>query len=137
MKHLFFNLFFLIAIFSANAQKSPDANTILDKVDQNMTAKSQIITAKMEIGTARTTRTMEMKTWTVGDKKSFTEYLAPAREKGTKMLKMNNQLCLGLLLLNRCLSVIDSSILSKKEMGNVYLSPLSNEGAMLHYQIDF
>ena len=92
MKHLFFNLFFLIAIFSANAQKSPDANTILDKVDQNMTAKSQIITAKMEISSARATRTMEMKSWTVGDKKSFTEYLAPAREKGTKMLKMNNQL---------------------------------------------
>ena len=57
-----------------------------------MSAGSQIITAKMEIGTARTTRTMEMKTWTVGDKKSFTEYLAPAREKGTKMLKLNNQL---------------------------------------------
>lgn len=92
MKHLFFNLFFLIAIFSSNAQKSPDANAILDKVDQNMTAKSQIITAKMEIGSARATRTMEMKSWTVGDKKSFTEYLAPAREKGTKMLKMNNQL---------------------------------------------
>ena len=27
-----------------------------------------------------------------GDHKSFTEYLAPAREKGTKMLKLENQL---------------------------------------------
>ncbi|HNV92480.1 MAG TPA: hypothetical protein P5518_01615 [Candidatus Cloacimonas sp.] len=60
-----------------------------------------------------------------------------AIRKRHQKAKMNNQLCLGLLLLNRCLSVIDSSILSKKEMGNVYLSPLSNEGAMLHYQIDF
>ena len=72
MKHLFFNLFFLIAIFSANAQKSPDANTILDKVDQNMTGRSQIITANVEISSVRATRTMEMKSWTVGDKKSFT-----------------------------------------------------------------
>lgn len=56
-----------------------------------MTAKSQIVTAKMEINTARATRTMEMKSWTVGDKKSFTEYLAPARERD-QMLKLNNQL---------------------------------------------
>ena len=92
MKHLFFNLFFLIGFFSLHAQKTPDATAILDNVDKNMTAKSQILTAKMEINTARATRTMEMKSWTVGDKKSFTEYLAPAREKGTKMLKLNNQL---------------------------------------------
>ena len=92
MKHLFLNLLFLFGLPGLNAQKVPDATVILDKVDKNMSAGSQIITAKMEIGTARTTRTMEMKTWTVGDKKSFTEYLAPAREKGTKMLKLNNQL---------------------------------------------
>ena len=92
MKQLFFNLFFLIGFLSLHAQKTPDARGILDNVDKNMTAKSQIVTAKMEINTARATRTMEMKSWTVGDKKSFTEYLAPAREKGTKMLKLNNQL---------------------------------------------
>ena len=82
----------LLLSFSILAQNSPDAKAILDKVDENMSAKSQILTAKMEISTARTTRTMEMRTWTVGDKKSFTEYMAPAREKGTKMLKLNNQL---------------------------------------------
>lgn len=27
-----------------------------------------------------------------GDHKGYTEYLAPAREKGTKMLKLENQL---------------------------------------------
>ena len=91
MKHLII-LSFFFGFFSLHAQKTPDATVILDNVDKNMTAKSQIVTAKMEINTARATRTMEMKSWTVGDKKSFTEYLAPAREKGTKMLKLNNQL---------------------------------------------
>jgi len=33
-----------------------------------------------------------MKTWTAGEKKSFTEYLFPAREQGTKMLKLDDQL---------------------------------------------
>lgn len=35
---------------------------------------------------------MESKSWSVGSEKAFTEYLAPVREKGTKMLKLENQL---------------------------------------------
>ena len=90
MKHLLLSIL-ILGFFSANAQ-TPNANTILDKVDKNMSSKSQILTAKMEINSARATRTMEMKIWTVGDEKSFTEYLSPAREKGTKMLKLDKQL---------------------------------------------
>lgn len=57
-----------------------------------MSARTQIMTSTMEVHSARATRTMEMKIWTEGDRKSFTEYLAPAREKGTKMLKLDKQL---------------------------------------------
>jgi outer membrane lipoprotein-sorting protein len=35
---------------------------------------------------------MQSKSWIQGDEKSFTEYLAPPREKGTKMLKLGDQL---------------------------------------------
>lgn len=35
---------------------------------------------------------MTSRTFSVGDKQSFTEYLSPAREQGTKMLKLENQL---------------------------------------------
>jgi outer membrane lipoprotein-sorting protein len=65
---------------------------ILDKVDQNMASKSQIVTSKMIIHGQRSSRTIEAKTWTEGDKKSFTEYLSPVREKGTKMLKLEDEL---------------------------------------------
>jgi len=51
--------------------------------------------------------------------------------------KMNNQLALGLMLLNRGISIIDSSILSKKKHGEFYLVPLPANGAMLNYQIEF
>ncbi|WP_044278993.1 hypothetical protein [Candidatus Cloacimonas acidaminovorans] len=51
--------------------------------------------------------------------------------------KMNNQLALGLMLLNRGISIIDSSILSKKKHGEFYLAPLPANGAMLNYQIEF
>jgi len=82
-------LFFWAAL---SAQNYPSGKSILDKVDNNMSAKTRIMTAKMEIKGVRSTRTMVSKTNSEGDHKAFTEYLAPAREKGTKMLKLENQL---------------------------------------------
>lgn len=73
-------------------QQYPSGKSLLDKIDANISAKSRITTSKMEINTARGTRTMESKSWSEGNEKAFTEYLAPAREKGTKMLKLENQL---------------------------------------------
>ncbi|VBB45743.1 conserved exported hypothetical protein [uncultured Paludibacter sp.] len=92
MRNLIVCCLLAITSLSVNAQNYPSSKSILDKVDKNMTANTQILTAKMEVNSARATRTMELKIWTVGDKKSFTEYLSPAREKGTKMLKLDKQL---------------------------------------------
>jgi outer membrane lipoprotein-sorting protein len=88
-KEFLFLLFFSITSF---AQNYPSGKTVLDKVDNNMSAKTRVLTASMEIGTERTKRTMVAKTYGEGDHKAFTEYLAPAREKGTKMLKLDNKL---------------------------------------------
>jgi outer membrane lipoprotein-sorting protein len=92
MKKLFLLAMIFGSTVSAFAQNYPLGKSLLDKVDNNMSSKSRILTAKMEINSARGTRTMESKSWSVGTEKSFTEYLAPAREKGTKMLKLDNQL---------------------------------------------
>lgn len=70
----------------------PSGKDVLDKIDKNMSAKSREMTIRMEINSSRGTRTMQLRTWSEGDHKAFTEYLSPAREKGTKMLKLNNQL---------------------------------------------
>lgn len=75
----------------AQAQ-NPTGKEILKRIDKNMAANTSISTSKMVIHGARQTRTIEAKSWSLGDKKSFTEYLAPAREKGTKMLKLENEL---------------------------------------------
>jgi outer membrane lipoprotein-sorting protein len=91
MKTLKLIVLFFISVASY-AQNYPTGKSILDKVDNNMSAKTRIMTAKMEIAGLRTTRTMVSKTYSEGDNKAFTEYLAPAREKGTKMLKLENQL---------------------------------------------
>jgi outer membrane lipoprotein-sorting protein len=88
-------MLFLVICFALisklNAQ-SPTAKAILEKVDSNLSSENRIITSKMIIHGRRGDRTIESKSWIQGTEKSFTEYLSPAREKGTKMLKLKDQL---------------------------------------------
>ena len=81
----------LLVCFSINAQ-TPSAKEIIDKIDKNMSSESRIFTSKMVIHNKRNTRTVESKSWSKGEKKSFSEYLSPPREQGTKMLKLDDQL---------------------------------------------
>jgi len=86
-------LIFLMGFVAGSAaQNYPSGKSVLEKVDQNMSAKTRISVSRMEISTARGSRTLEAKSYSEGDKNAFTEYLAPAREKGTKMLKTDQQL---------------------------------------------
>jgi outer membrane lipoprotein-sorting protein len=57
-----------------------------------MSSKNRIIEAEMTINGKRNSRTITSRTWSEGTKKSFTEYLSPASEKGTKMLKLEGKL---------------------------------------------
>jgi outer membrane lipoprotein-sorting protein len=70
----------------------PDPAEILKKVENNISSENRVFESTMIIHGARTSRTMTSRTYSVGDKQAFTEYLSPARDQGTKMLKLNNQL---------------------------------------------
>ena len=89
MKRLFIIMFIIPTILQA---QNPTGKEILERIDKNLVAKSTITTSRMIIHGARQIRTIEAKTWGIGDEKAFTEYLAPAREKGTKMLKLEDKL---------------------------------------------
>lgn len=69
-----------------------DADAILERVDRNMFSENRIVESSMTIHGRRGSRTMTSRTYSVGDRRSFTEYLSPPREAGTKMLKLKNQL---------------------------------------------
>jgi len=79
---------FLTILVSAQ----PNADEILERVDKNMSSENRIFESTMTIHGKRSSRTISSESYSVGDKKSFTEYLSPAREQGTKMLKLENQL---------------------------------------------
>ncbi len=93
------SVFFSVAVVSSvivigifAAQDPPSGDWILKKIDENIGADNKIYLGKMIIQGRRGSRTIESKSWIQGDEKSFTEYLAPPREKGTKMLKLEDQL---------------------------------------------
>lgn len=89
MKTLITLIFSIIAMVNFAA---PDANEILKKVDKNLSSDNRVMESQITIQGKRGARTISSKTYAMGDKKSFTEYLSPAREQGTKMLKLENQL---------------------------------------------
>jgi outer membrane lipoprotein-sorting protein len=85
-------LFFIPIIFLSLGVSAQSADEIIDRVDRNMSSDNRVFESIMTIHGRRSSRTMTSKSYSVGDKKSFIEYLSPAREQGTKMLKLENQL---------------------------------------------
>ena len=69
-----------------------DANALLKQVDKNITADNRVVESTLIVHGKRKQRTFSTRSYTVGTQKSFTEYLQPAREKGTKMLKLNKDM---------------------------------------------
>ena len=79
--------------FCVNSQKSEqEALNIIEKIDKNMFSKTQIITSEMIVYGKRKKRIIRSKGYSKGNENNFTEYLSPEREKGTKMLKLDNRL---------------------------------------------
>jgi len=72
--------------------QTPSAQEIIKRVDKNTISDSKIVVSKLIIHGRRGERTVEAKSWQRNIDDSFTEYLAPPREKGTKMLKLGDRL---------------------------------------------
>lgn len=70
----------------------PNGQTILEAIDRNTHASSVESEIEMIVHSPRGSRTIRAKSFAEGTKKSFTEFLAPARDKGTKMLKLEKDL---------------------------------------------
>jgi len=117
-------LLILTALSSVNAQY-PDGKEILLKIDQNLSSENRIFISSMIIHGRRSSQTVKMKTWTAGEKKSFTEYLFPVREQGTKMLKLEDQLWIYSLIADRIIQIA-GHMLRQSVMG----SDLSYEDLM-------
>ncbi len=82
----------LLTVITGAAFSQPSADDILKKVEKNISSENRIFESTMIIHGKRGSRTITSRSYSEGDKKAFTEYISPAREQGTKMLKLENQL---------------------------------------------
>ena len=72
--------------------ETPSAAEILKRVDTNMASNTKVAVSEMIIHGRRASRSLKAKSWTEGVTRSFTEYLEPPRDAGTKMLKLADEL---------------------------------------------
>lgn len=92
-KHIFLSLLVALILLTPEARaEHPSGDAILERVDDNLTSETRIVTSRMVIHDRRGTRTIVARTWARGEERAFTEYLSPAREKGIKMLKLEDRL---------------------------------------------
>lgn len=75
-----------------NSAQEIDGNWILNRVDDIRGSDNKISVAVMNIKGRRGERSVKSRSYIQGMTRSFTEYLSPARDAGTKMLKLEDQL---------------------------------------------
>lgn len=85
-------IFLILCSLTIQASSQPSGKEILNLIDRNLSARTRIFNAKMVISSVRGSRTVEFSSWAEGENKAYTEYTSPAREKGTKMLKLEDKL---------------------------------------------
>ncbi len=77
-----------ISFLYSNEKISPFE--ILEKIDKNMNYKTAYVEMDMIIKIKNRTITKSLISYSEGNEKSFIEFLSPARDKGTKMLRSDN-----------------------------------------------
>lgn len=96
MKKILMFVFIFVSVYfvySSDKVNSISAKEILKRIDNNIFSNSKKILARMVIYNRRgRKRELKMISYMEGDKKSFSEYLSPKKEKGTKMLKLKKNL---------------------------------------------
>jgi outer membrane lipoprotein-sorting protein len=79
----------------------PTAEQVLDRLDHNLTFQARRTRMVMTVE-GRRTRTYEMVSYGRGEEDAAVEYIAPARDKGTRMLKLGDELWIYLPAVDKC-----------------------------------
>ena len=93
MKNIIYILLATLFVVEASGQEAAmTAEALVRAMDKNLNAKTRVLTSKMIVHGRRTSRTIKSRNWVKGINQAYTEYLAPPREAGTKMLKSGDKL---------------------------------------------
>ncbi len=97
MRHYLNALFRLAIVFCGGLvlsipqpAQAGNAEDIIQKVVDNLNGKTAILEISMVVTTRRAQRTMKMKSYSVGQEKSFIKVLYPKKDEGITFLKIDN-----------------------------------------------
>jgi outer membrane lipoprotein-sorting protein len=97
--------------------QTPTADELLAQIDAQMVYDSRTSRVRMKVVNARRTREFVMVTYGRGADDAAIEYLEPARDKGTRMLKKGNEMWLWLPAVER-VQKISGHMLREGMMGS-------------------
>ncbi len=110
---------------STGAADLPDAAAILERIDQNMVFETRTATLTMTVVNGGRTRSYSIQSYGRGEHDSAMEYVSPPRDKGTRMLKLGDDMWTYLPSIDR-VQKISGHMLRQGMMG----SDLSYEDMM-------
>ena len=87
-----FVLVFFFCLVDPGIAEKINAQKLLELVDKNLWADTNFISGRLIIDNGRKVRTLTQDSWMEGVTRSYSHYKSPAREKGTKMLKIGGKL---------------------------------------------
>ena len=106
----------LVLSKSTYAQTGITAQAILDEIDRNMISVTSVSTGKMLIHQKNRILTKEMRSWNRDSKTGFIEFISPARDKGTKYLRLDDNLWMYLPNIEKVIK-ISGHLLRQSMMG--------------------
>lgn len=89
---LLLGLWVCIATAQSLLASEIDADELLRAIDRNIWSETKYIEGRLVIDNGRRERTLGFEAWLEGVEKSYTNYVSPPRERGTKMLKIQDKL---------------------------------------------
>lgn len=92
MTNILKHLVVITLLYGSLSAQTITAEFILDKIDANMVIDEAISSSTMIIHARTGTRTIESKSWIKGNDQAFVEYLNPVRERGKKMLRLDDKI---------------------------------------------
>ncbi|MCK5004550.1 MAG: outer membrane lipoprotein-sorting protein [Candidatus Aminicenantes bacterium] len=84
---LLFIIIVILLVFQMATEEANEPFEILNRIDSNMTFKNAYVEMDMVINIKKRKIKKVMRSWSEGNSRSFIEFLSPARDKGTKILK--------------------------------------------------
>ena len=122
-------------------EAAPTATQLLERMDGNLTFEARRMRAVMTV-TGRRTRTYEMVTYGRGEEDSAVEYVSPPREKGTRMLKLGDELWIYMPTVERVQKISGhmlrqgmmgsdvsyEDLMASRELEKLYVAKVTGEG---------